>query len=64
MDYSYVHNVNATPEMYNNLRYGQSSTRNRYEDCGRPYDGGIKVIKNNYIKTKKPAQKKRKLFHL
>lgn len=56
MDYSYVHNVNATPEMYNNLRYGQSSTQNRYEDCGRPYDGGIKVIKNNYIKAKELSE--------
>lgn len=56
MDYNYVHNVNATPEMYNNLRYSQSSTRNRYEDCGRPYDGGIKVIKNNYIKAEELSE--------
>ena len=49
--YEDVHNVNATPEMYNRLRYGQPPVQNNYEDYGRPYDGGIKVIKNNYIKT-------------
>ena len=49
MDYSYVHNVNATPEMYNRCHQN-----NNYvsvgQDYGRPISSGIKVIKNNYIK--------------
>ena len=54
--YEYVHNVNATPEMYNRVRYGQPPVQNSYEDCGRPYDGGIKVIKNNYIKAEELSE--------
>lgn len=50
MDYSYVHNVNATPEMYNRCYQNGGNYVSVGQDYGRPMPSGIKVIKNNYKK--------------
>lgn len=50
MDCNYVHNVNATPEMYNRFRQNGDNYVSVGHDYGRPISSGIKVIKNNYQK--------------
>ena len=50
MDCNYVHNVNATPEMYNRCRQNGDNYVSVGHDYGRPISSGIKVIKNNYQK--------------